>query len=770
MKKNLTLIAFLLYCCTCFSQQYDYNQVWAFGDSAGINFNTSPPSAITTSIPGYEGVASVSDQAGQLLFYTEGRSVWSRNHVLMPNGTGLMPNALAATTTQQAAIINIPGSASQYYIFSLNDNNGQFLYYSRVDMNLNGGFGDVIAGQKAIMIDSSLTEKMTVVPGNNCDTWLLVRSRAGVYKAYHITASGFNTTPVLSAVGNSPNNAYSYGYLVASRNRLKIAAGVWYGAELCDFDPNTGLVSNPVHLPSGPSNTDYYGLCFSPDDSKLYGISIGVGVNQFDLSQPTTAAIIASLTNITTDFARGIRLASDGKIYFPQEVTTTMRSIEAPNLAGAACQYNSNALQLVPGTLNMIGLPNYNAIVYRDSVRTRYVRHLCDGSVQLSPFNSGIDYLWENGTTNPQRTVTLPGTYVLRYHLICSFFSDTFRVLPEPVFPVISQVTPSCTGQQTGKIVLGQQNGDTTTYRYTWYDNGGNILQQNISANGSQLYPATNGNYQVHISTADGCDTMISITVPGIAAPVANFDAGPKFCAGEPIRFGNTTGGPADQFYWDFGDQGHSTVIHPEHTYAVPGDYTVMLIAANSSCSDTLFRDLSIYSFDLSLTVDKPVVDFKESFTLQTSAPESYSIISWMPQSLFPDQQALAQTRQGDTTLTYIVTGQSLAHQCTDTASLLVLVNPFINFPSAFSPNGDGLNDYFSPVVWGSDPGIKRFAVYDRWGKKVWSATGQQALKGWDGSYPGGAKADLGTYYWYLELTVPFRGQHKFKGDVTLMK
>lgn len=500
MKKCLTLVL-VLYCCVAWGQEYDYNKVWAFGDSAGINFNTSPPTGITTAIPGYEGTASVSAPNGQLLFYTEGRSVWSSNHVLMPNGTGLMPNATLATTTQQAAIANIPGSTSQYYIFSLNDANGKRLYYSRVDMNLNAGLGDVIAGQKAIFMDSMLVEKMLLVPGNNCDTWLIVRSTLGVYKAYHITSAGITTTPVLSAVGTGAPQSYNYGYLVASRARQKIAASNG-GAELYDFDPNTGLLSNPLMIPP-PQFSGYYGLCFSPDDSKLYAGAVSAGIEQFDITLSTPAAIIASRTLITDNISRAMRLAADGKIYIPKELTDTMRSIDSPNLAGAACAYNSLGVLLAPGSVSMIGLPNYNAIIYPETVGNRYVHYLCNNNVQLSPFNAGVDYLWENGSTNPQRTVTQPGTYVLRYHLICSNFYDTFRVLAKPPFPRIGPIQGSCTGQQNGKAVLEQQNNDTTTYSYTWYDSNSNILQQHVSGNGSQLNPASAGSYQVRVSTAE---------------------------------------------------------------------------------------------------------------------------------------------------------------------------------------------------------------------------------------------------------------------------
>lgn len=62
------------------------NNIWLFGDRAGLDFNFSPPKPITGSMIALEGCASIANENGELLFYTNGISVWDRNHQLMPNG------------------------------------------------------------------------------------------------------------------------------------------------------------------------------------------------------------------------------------------------------------------------------------------------------------------------------------------------------------------------------------------------------------------------------------------------------------------------------------------------------------------------------------------------------------------------------------------------------------------------------------------------------------------------------------------------------------
>src|SRR5690606_14062625 len=64
---------------------------WYFGERAALSFHTNPPSIILgSSMTTYEGSASISDTAGNLLFYTNGFRVYDRNNSIMPNGNGLM--------------------------------------------------------------------------------------------------------------------------------------------------------------------------------------------------------------------------------------------------------------------------------------------------------------------------------------------------------------------------------------------------------------------------------------------------------------------------------------------------------------------------------------------------------------------------------------------------------------------------------------------------------------------------------------------------------
>ena len=112
--RSVLLLFIVCFKTTGYSQ--NQNKIWYFGDHAGLDFNSGTPVALTNSaLFTNEGCSSISDNNGNLLFYTDGITVWNKFHAVMPNGTGLLGNP---STTQSAVIVPMPGSATQYYIYN----------------------------------------------------------------------------------------------------------------------------------------------------------------------------------------------------------------------------------------------------------------------------------------------------------------------------------------------------------------------------------------------------------------------------------------------------------------------------------------------------------------------------------------------------------------------------------------------------------------------------------------------------------------------------
>ena len=167
MKKLITLLA-LVFCLNGRAQVGKEAWHWQFGQNCALDFSSGIPVAGVSKINVLEGCASISDRnTGQLLFYTDGDSVWDKNNNRMPNGIGLI-NGIQGTTTQAATIVPKPDSSNIYYLITADaiyqPNRGVF--YSVVDMNLNGGLGDVTI-KNVLLTPPPTTEK--VVATRHCN-------------------------------------------------------------------------------------------------------------------------------------------------------------------------------------------------------------------------------------------------------------------------------------------------------------------------------------------------------------------------------------------------------------------------------------------------------------------------------------------------------------------------------------------------------------------------------------------------------------------------
>src|SRR5690606_9853197 len=94
--------------------QFNRTKNWAIGDSLLINFSTNTPTVSLSGLNSLEGISTMSDLDGHLLFYTNGIKVWNAQHQVMPNGTGLLANL---STSNASLILPMPAHAHLYYIF-----------------------------------------------------------------------------------------------------------------------------------------------------------------------------------------------------------------------------------------------------------------------------------------------------------------------------------------------------------------------------------------------------------------------------------------------------------------------------------------------------------------------------------------------------------------------------------------------------------------------------------------------------------------------------
>ena len=341
---------------------------WRFGTQAGLSFPASgaPAPATGSALTSYEASSAVSDNAGNLLCYTNAVQVWDRTNAPMPNGA--LPSS-SPSATQGALLLARPGSSQEFYLFTVDAIENALaagLHYSVVDMALRGGLGDIGAVKNvAVPLPggaTQLTEKLTAVRvPNSSNYWVVVHGwNTDLFYAFLLTSAGLQPTPVVSAEGQvhrgggGPyNNAGGYLRASPASDRLAVATRDG-GLELFDFDAATGGVANAQPLSFGAAY--YYGLDFSADGSKLYlSDLVGSGLYQIDLANANAVVRVGTANGFTGGVARG----NDGRIYVGVEQGGALAVVANPNLAGTACGFQANGVALGAGSRSRVGLPNF---------------------------------------------------------------------------------------------------------------------------------------------------------------------------------------------------------------------------------------------------------------------------------------------------------------------------------------------------------------------------------------------------------------------------
>ncbi len=531
MKKILLSLTFTFTFTIVFAQKESNN--WYFGYNCAIDFNSGVPVSLPSSAcVTNEGSASVSDSAGNLLFYTDGTTVWNKNNTMMYNGFGLLGNS---TTTQSALIVSWPGSDSLYYIFTVDYqaySNG--LQYSIVDMSAQNGLGAVTV--KNIFVTTPTTEKLTAVcQPNNSGYWIITHDwDNNDFLAYSLTSSGFDNTPVISSIGTvvNGNDGNTIGYLKASPDGKKLAQAIYSNNyfELFDFNDTTGIVSHDLVLPS--YNAAYYGaygIEFSPDGSKLYGSVLDPGrLYQWDLSAATDSAIIASQTLVGTAASGldALQLASDGKIYAAEYYSTWLGVINDPNSGGLSCDFVEQGFELTYGT-SRFGLPNFLPCLFASlppvssfAVSDATIcEKFCVDFYDSSSVNP-TSWLWEfpGGlpltSTNQNPTsicYNIPGVYNVTLITSNGNGSDTLTL---PNYITVYSIPPP-------PIIT--QNGYTLTSSasdfYQWQ-----LDASDISGATNQSYDIQqSGFYTVVVSDSNGCQNLTTLYVEITAIQEVNY-------------------------------------------------------------------------------------------------------------------------------------------------------------------------------------------------------------------------------------------------------
>lgn len=381
--KPILILLFLNIYTTIIGQKENNN--WFFGYNNGLSFSTNQPVSIPSSLYTFEGCASISDASGNLLFYSDGKSVYSRNNNLMTNGDNTLLGH--SSSTSSAIIVPKPSSKVLFYIITVDyiyGSNG--INYSIVNMDDNGDgiiqsneVGEVELSSINTNLPGPTGEKISIVKkANGYDYWIAtIEAGTNNFYIYELTSAGINNTPQIQSLGPAVIGSNTNGYMKFSPDGTKLVRADFIPntkVTLYDFNNTTGTLSTPVNLTAGLTNLGwgdgFYGVEFSPNSQKLYFSTVSTN-NNFgnshiyeatispNYSGSNLAAVVPNngvgyaigALQLTPETPQRILIAKDGEQYLAEIIN--------PNtgILSNASNFNANAISLTHNS--GLGLPTF---------------------------------------------------------------------------------------------------------------------------------------------------------------------------------------------------------------------------------------------------------------------------------------------------------------------------------------------------------------------------------------------------------------------------
>lgn len=385
---------------------------------------------------------------------------------------------------------------------------------------------------------------------------------------------------------------------------------------------------------------------------------------------------------------------------------------------------------------------------------------ICVGeSIVLAADPGFASYVWSNGSTTQQITVSTAGSY--SYIAIdqngCVLASqDTANViivLP-PAADIVTTDDTICAGQTTATLSVVPVSGIT----YTW--NPGAIQATSTTVSSAGVYTL--------IASDRGCLNFDTVEIFSTNPPVVNLGADQNICSCDTTVV--LTTGINGTYNWSTG------ATTADLSVTATGVYTVTVTDFNQ-CTATDNIDIAIRCLTADASSEPATsVLAGQSATLDvtTSYAGNFSY-SWSPSTALDDstkKSPYIMSAQETTTYQVIVTDVVNGCIASDTIRLSVLPPGVPPMPNAFTPNGDGVNDtygpYFPPALQGVYS-IANFRIYNRWGQLLYNGT-----TNWDGNY-NGVPQPVDTYLYYITLEGPDQNnpnqtvQYNLFGSFTLL-
>jgi gliding motility-associated-like protein len=389
-------------------------------------------------------------------------------------------------------------------------------------------------------------------------------------------------------------------------------------------------------------------------------------------------------------------------------------------------------------------------------------------------------YQWESSTDNltwalvagATAATYAPGPLVATIHYRCRVrsgtcaeqVSNTVKLELQPLLLTgVALATPAtqCAGTVLTFTPVPSNAGPAPTFR--WYVNNA-LVASGPTYTSSTLRDGDVVRVEV-VPTVGFCATSlavasVTIDLTPVSLPTVRIKSRTTLpaCSGTPVVLAaDSIGSPGATMAYQWQVDGASVPGATSPTFSPStlrdGQIVTLLITTPSACgpltatSNPLAVGI-IQNVVVSAGPDKTIVE-GDQVELEGTANGSYPVV-WSPaQTLtFPGGSPLRPLAAPTVTTTYTLAGQ--AGYCVGESQVTITVTPRVRIPSAFSPNGDGLDDAWEIDRIAEYP-ASHVIVFNRWGMKLFETTGYSRSNQWNGTI-GGQPAPVGTYYYLITL------------------
>ncbi len=496
--------------------------------------------------------------------------------------------------------------------------------------------------------------------------------------------------------------------------------------------PDASICTNNETIQLGTSSNPAYNYSWSPA-TQVSDASIS-NPNAWTIGSTTTEFIVE-----TSDAITGC-ISYDTTYISGRVVDTSLlrigKNIFCNNDPDWGTLNVSNALSSVQWYDNVTPIPGATAFNFRPLVTGNYW-----AEVQ------------QNGCTDS--TLTIP---------------FNINAIPQVLF------TPSSdTGCVTNNSFLFTNNSvvsDGAALNHLWKFSDGTI--QTITDAVKSFNKA--GNYSVKLitTTAFGCvDSSSNSVIHVLPNGKANFNWD-SICINRPVSFynlSNENGSSLVQYNWTFNNGvPSSTIKNPLPViYPSSGQTDVTLLITALGCEN----DPDSITKRVQINVQKPGITYRTITVAQDYSQFIHvrdsvgKIYNWRPQTQLSSYNTQYTEFRAVNDVRYLIDITD-KHTCvtTDTMQILVLKKPGYYLPTAFTPNGDGLNDKAIPYLVGLKS-LKSFSIFNRWGGLVYYT--QTEGQGWDGKYKGVPQSP-GVFVWVLEFIDDTNKTVTEKGTIAIIR